>query len=252
MIGNIAMNQPQAQWNTSAIEKAQPVKAVDTKAKASEEDAEQLRMQRDTLTNQITQLRGGADPAASQETVKGLEERLGVVNEKLGAMEGTPASPTARAFARLQGQTDTYEGTAASTSQSIRQANEKAAATPSITARATEEAEGTSSFISAATRESDAGSPDFVPAADATGKAAEESATQTTTADTDTTDREVQQLKSAVRELEEQLKTAQKDDPQSAKDIQRRLNLAKAEMEQKNSEDYRKQHANFFTGTTVV
>lgn len=204
MLNPAANNARQAQWNPAAVQKSMPVKGVDRKQPdADQEDAEALRAQKDSITNQLVQLRSMSDSPASQESIKALEDRLGEVNDKLAA--GGVASPTASAFARLEGKTDEY-----------------APSQPD-------------------------GAPVSAPEDEKTPEN-EKPSEETLTTNTDKVDREISQLKKAVSGLEEQYKSALRGDPDSAKDIRRRLNLARAELEQKNNDSYRKNHANYFTG----
>lgn len=69
-----------------------------------------------------------------------------------------------------------------------------------------------------------------------------ENKTQTTTANTDQVDREIEQLKKRKEQMEKQLHTAE---PDQAESIRKQLDQVERELAQKDSDAYRRQHTVF-------
>lgn len=81
-------------------------------------------------------------------------------------------------------------------------------------------------------------------ASDSPKPSAPEDRAETTTCDTDKVDREIENLRKIVERLERQLQVV--TDGERAEKLEKQLEQAKQELQQKDNDTYRRQHAEFF------
>ena len=96
--------------------------------------------------------------------------------------------------------------------------------------------------VPAAAPAEESGEKRIVPEERAFDRYEPENKSETTTANTDMVDREIEQLKKQQEKLEERLRTA---GPEQAEDIRRQLDQVQRELAQKDNDTYRRQHAIF-------
>lgn len=187
---------------------------------------EELQARRQTIQNQILQVKSASDSAASPDTVNSLEEQLEKINAELKTARAGEAGPVAGASPSVapQPRFDEYvEGKGRQPSPGLYEIKGDGEGGYQVSFQPYAE-NGEEAAPAAGGRDTPEGSK--------------------TTVNTDKVDAEIRKLKEKRESLEQQLNQAQNSgDGQKAEALKRKLAAADAEVSAKNNDAYRKQHA---------
>lgn len=190
------------------------------------ETVEELQARRQTIQNQILQVKSASDSAGSPDTVKSLEEQLEKVNAALKTANAGKAGPVGGASPSTapQPRFDEYvEGKGRQPSPGLYEVKEDGEGGYQVSFQPYSE-DGEEAAPAASGRDVPEGSK--------------------TTVNTDKVDAEIRKLKEKRESLEQQLSQAQDSgDGQKAEALKRKLASADAEVSAKDNDAYRKQHA---------
>lgn len=197
-----------------------PLAARKTQEK-EEQDAESLELEKQSIQDQLTLLKGTTDTASSPDVEKVLNERLEEINKQLQTTASSAAGQAAPRF-------DRYEH------------DENAAAPSAGLYRVEADELGNASVVFEPPTDPDA---DTAPSSG--GKPEDETAQ--TTVNTDQVDQEIERLKEERAGLQQELQGAAGDESKEAQ-LKQQLAQLDAELKMKDNDTYRKQHASVTEG----